>query len=157
METSAWTLAGGSASVFALAIVLAHTPWAFAFAVVATSVAAWAWRAPLIEAAALGGIGWLCVTGFDVYRYGDLKITGRYDALRMVTLVTTGVLLSIAGPGKRGVRTREPRVWPVRTAAALETETRAGTSCRPMVRSSRNGGPRTRVFSGDPTEETRDG
>jgi hypothetical protein len=147
METSTWALAGGSASAFALAIVLNHLSWPIAFAVVAMAVMAWAWQAPVIEGAALGGIGWLCVTGFDVYTYGDLKITGRDDALRMVALIGAGVLASLAGRAVRSVQV-EP----------AEDESVTVPSPRPGTRRVRvlSGSP-TSVLSGTPTKESRDG
>jgi hypothetical protein len=92
LESSAWSLAGGCASVFVLAVVLGGLPWQAGFAAIAGAVVGWAWLSPMIAAAGIGGVGWLCVTGFDVQRLGDIKITGRDDVLRAVALVLAGVL-----------------------------------------------------------------
>jgi hypothetical protein len=96
LEASAWPLACGSACVFALAVVLKRLPWQLAFAAVVLAVLAWAWRSPLIAGVALGAIAWLCVTGFDVHRFGDIRITGSDDAARAAVLVLTGVLTASA-------------------------------------------------------------
>jgi hypothetical protein len=113
LESSAWPLAGGSASVFALAVVLGHLPWQVAFTAVLVALLAWSWRSPLITGAAVGAIAWLCVTGFDVHRLGDLRGTGRDDAVRAAVLVATGVLAAsvraVAG-ARRGYRRADP-VW----------------------------------------------
>jgi len=92
LESSAWPLAGGSACVFALAVVLDRLPWQAAFVAVVLAVAVWAWQSPLVAGAAIGGVGWLCVTGFDVHRFGDIKITGSDDAVRAAVLVLAGVI-----------------------------------------------------------------
>lgn len=36
------------------------------------------------------GIAWLRVTGFDVHRYGDIRITGSEDAVRLTVPVLAG-------------------------------------------------------------------
>jgi hypothetical protein len=92
LESSAWPLAGGAACVFALAVVLDGLPWPVAFVAVACAVAAWAWMSPLVAGAAVGGIAWLCVTGFDVHRFGDIRITGSEDAMRAAVLILAGLL-----------------------------------------------------------------
>lgn len=94
LESSAWPLAGGSACVFALAVVLDRLPWQAAFAAVVLAVAVWAWLSPLVAAAAIGGIAWLCVTGFDVHRFGDIRITGSGDVVRATVLVLAGVIVA---------------------------------------------------------------
>jgi hypothetical protein len=96
LECSAWSLAGGCACVFALAVVLGGLPWQTGFAAVVGAVLAWAWLSPVVAAAAIGGVAWLCVTGFDVQREGDIRITGRDDLLRAVALVLAGVLAASA-------------------------------------------------------------
>ena len=111
LEASAFPLACGSACVFVLAVALHRLPWEAAFAVIALAVSAWAWRSPLIVGVVVGGIAWLCVTGFDVHRLGDIRVTGIDDAARAAVLVLAGVLTAAAhalagarhGPG---VRTR---------------------------------------------------
>jgi hypothetical protein len=95
-EASAWPLAGGSACVFALAVVLDRLPWQVAFAAVTLTVAVWAWLSPVVTGAAIGGVAWLCVTGFDVHRFGDIRITGSDDAVRAAMLVLAGVLVASA-------------------------------------------------------------
>jgi hypothetical protein len=92
LDVSAWSLAGGSACVFALSVVLARLPWQAAFAVVMAAVVAWAWRSRIIVGAAIGGIAWMCVTGFDVHRFGHIGITGSADIARAAVLVLGGVL-----------------------------------------------------------------
>jgi hypothetical protein len=92
LECSAWPLAGGAVCVLVLAVVLDGLPWPVAFVAVVGAVAAWAWASPLVTGAVLGGIAWLCVTGFDVHRFGDITVTGSEDALRAAVLVFTGVL-----------------------------------------------------------------
>jgi hypothetical protein len=96
LESSAWSLAGGSACVFALAVVLGRQPWQVAFVVVVLAVLGWAWLSPVVAGAAIGGIAWLCVTGFDVQRFGDIRITGRDDVLRVAVLVLAGILAAAA-------------------------------------------------------------
>jgi hypothetical protein len=96
LESSAWSLAGGSTCVLALAVVLGRQPWQVAFVVVVLAVLGWAWLSPVVAGAAIGGIAWLCVTGFDVHRFGDIRITGRDDVLRVAVLVLAGVLAAAA-------------------------------------------------------------
>jgi hypothetical protein len=112
-EISAWSLAGGSACVFALAVVLAGLPWQAACAAVAVVVAAWAWRSRIIVGAAIGAIAWMCVTGFDVHRLGHIEVAGRDDLVRAVVLVVTGVLAATvhaAIDARRRYRRADP-VW----------------------------------------------
>jgi hypothetical protein len=111
LESSAWPLAVGSACVFALAVVLNRLPWQVAFAVVTLAVAVWAWQSPLVTCAALGGVAWMCVTGFDVHRLGDLRVTGGGDVVRAAVLVLAGALAATAhgvAEGTGGRRRAEP-------------------------------------------------
>lgn len=55
-------------------------------------VAIWAWPSPLLAGVVIGGTAWMCVTGFDVHRFGEIGITGSEDAVRAVVLVLAGVL-----------------------------------------------------------------
>ncbi|HEY0542800.1 MAG TPA: hypothetical protein VGD53_30870 [Actinoallomurus sp.] len=113
LEASAWPLAGGSACVFALAVVLDRLPWLVAFVAVALAVAAWAWLSPVIAGAAIGGIAWMCVTGFDVHRFGDIRITGSDDVVRAAVLILAGVLVASAhavAEARRRYRRADP-VW----------------------------------------------
>jgi hypothetical protein len=113
LESSAWSLAGGSASVFALAVVLGRLSWHVAFVVVVLTVLGWAWLSPVVTGTAIGGIAWLCVTGFDVHRFGDIRITGRDDVLRIVVLVLAGALAAMAHAlveARRGYRSVDP-LW----------------------------------------------
>ncbi|MCO5993535.1 hypothetical protein [Actinoallomurus rhizosphaericola] len=96
LEISAWSLAGGSACVFALAVVLAGLPWQVAFAAVAVAVMAWSWQGRVADGAAIGAIAWMCVTGFDVHRFGYIGITGSDDVARAVVLVLGAVLVASA-------------------------------------------------------------
>jgi hypothetical protein len=107
LESSAWVLVGGFASVFALAVVLGRLPWQVGFVVVVCAVAVWAWAGPLVAGVALAGIAWLCVTGFDVHHFGDIRITGSADAVRAAVLVLAGVL-PVAVHAMAGAR----RAWP---------------------------------------------
>ncbi|MCW2912881.1 MAG: hypothetical protein JWN52_949 [Actinomycetia bacterium] len=93
LESSAWTLAGGSLCVFALAVVLSHAPWRYTLVVMAAVVAAWSLRGPLLAGVALGGVAWAFLTGFDVNSYGVLTITGLGDAAR------AGLLIAAASAG----------------------------------------------------------
>ncbi|GLY90643.1 hypothetical protein [Actinoallomurus iriomotensis] len=113
LEASAWPLAGGSASVFAIAVVLDRLPWQAAFGVVTLAVAAWAWPSPPVAGAGVGGVAWLCVTGFDVHRFGVIEITGRDDAARAAVLVLAGVLVAAVHTlaEARGLRRRADPVW----------------------------------------------
>jgi hypothetical protein len=123
LESSAWSLAGGSGSVFALAVVLDRLPWQAAFAAVALAVAVWAWTSPLVAGAAIAGVAWLCVTGFDVHRLGDVRIAGSDDAARAAVLVLAG-LLAAAVHGLAEARSRHRSADPV-WADFYETRPRA--------------------------------
>ncbi len=125
LEASAWPLAGGSGCAFALAILLAGTSWQPAFAAVVLSVCCWSARAPVVAGVALGAIGWLCVTGFDVDRLGDIRITGREDAVRAVILLLAGVVAASA----HAVAARRKGLGRDRTSGAV-TYTGAALSVR---------------------------
>jgi hypothetical protein len=129
LEASAWPLAGGSACVFALAVVLDRLPWQVALVAVALAVAAWAWLSPVIAGAAIGGVAWMCVTGFDVHRFGDIRITGSDDVVRAAVLILAGVLVASAHAvaEARGRHRRADPVWvefyatgPVHPGAPIE-------------------------------------
>jgi hypothetical protein len=92
LDSSPWALAGGSATVFALGVVLDRLPWQAAFAASVVAVLIWAWQAGPLAGAALGGIAWMCVTGFDVHRLGYIAITGSDDIVRAAVLVLAGLL-----------------------------------------------------------------
>lgn len=96
LEVSAWSLAGGSACVFVLSVVLDKAPWQAAFAVVTVAVVAWAWPGRVAVGAAIGAIAWMCVTGFDVHRFGYIGISGSADLIRAAVLVLAGVLAASA-------------------------------------------------------------
>lgn len=112
LESSVWPLACGSACVFMLSVVLDRLPWQTALVVVAASVVAWAWRISLVTGAAIGGIAWMCVTGFDVHGHGDIRITGRDDAVRAAVLVLAG-LLAAAVHAISDARSRYERADPL--------------------------------------------
>lgn len=126
LESSAWPLASGTGCVFVLAIVLDRLPWQAAFAAVAAAVLIWAWQTPVIGGAALGGIAWLCVTGFDVHRLGDITVTGSDDAIRVTVLVAGGVLAAVVHLGVDAWRRyeRADPVWVAfhATGPGLEAE-----------------------------------
>jgi hypothetical protein len=113
LESSAWPLACGSACVFALAVVLDRLPWQVAFVAAGCAVAAWAWASPPVAGAAIGGIAWLSVTGFDVHRFGDIRITGSEDAVRAAVLVLAGVLPASVHAMAEARRARPARPDPV--------------------------------------------
>lgn len=96
LESAACSLTGGAVCVFVLAVALNRLPWQATFAAVAVTVVAWGWRNRLIVGAAIGVIAWLCVTGFDVYRLGEIRITGIEDVVRAAALVSAGVLAASA-------------------------------------------------------------
>jgi hypothetical protein len=128
LESSAWNLAGGSGCVFALAVVLNHLPWQAATAVIVIAVVTWAWRGPLIVGAAIGGIAWLCVTGFDVHTLGEIKITGSDDVARAAALVLSGVLAAsvhVVIEARRRYRRADP-LWADFHETTGELNERAG-------------------------------
>jgi hypothetical protein len=113
LEASAWPLAGGSACVFALAVVLDRLPWQVALVAVMLAVVVWAWLSPVVAGAAIGGVAWMCVTGFDVHRFGDIRITGSDDVVRAAVLILAGVLVASAHvvAEARSRRVRTPSGW----------------------------------------------
>lgn len=118
-EASAWTLAGGGLSVFALAVVLKHAPWQVVYALLMIIVVLWALRAPVLAGGVLGLIAWACHTGFDVEKSGELVFAGSADVIRVFVLVGAGLI----GAGLGALRTgREPaRVWVPRPRGATGT------------------------------------
>lgn len=112
-EASPYSLAGGSASVFALSVVLDRLPWQAGFAACVPVVIVFAWRSRPPAGAALGMIAWMCVTGFDVHRLGYIGITGSDDIARAAVLVLTGFSAASVHAvlmGVRGHRRADP-VW----------------------------------------------
>jgi hypothetical protein len=105
VESSAWHLAAGSATIFVLAVVLSGASWTAAFVAVAVAVAGWSMRAPVIAGAALAVIAWVILTGFDVHAYGDLRVTGWGDLARFA--VFAGAALAGAAGGRLGFRSYE--------------------------------------------------
>jgi hypothetical protein len=78
----------------------------------------------VVAGAAIGGVGWLCVTGFDVQRLGDIRITGSDDALRAAALVVAGGLAALAhafAESRSGRRAVDP-LWAEFYAAGLEPD-----------------------------------
>lgn len=133
-DASPWSPAGGSACAFALSVVLDRLPWQAAFAASMVAVAAWAWRSRPLTGAALGVIAWLCVTGFDVHRLGDIGITGSADIARAAVLVLAGLSAASAHAALTAVRghRRADSVWVDFHEAAFTAElTSAGTTGRP--------------------------
>lgn len=106
LESVAWPLAFGGASVFVLAVVLDRLPWQTAFVAMAAVIVGWSWQGPVIVGAALGVIGWPCVTGFDVHRFGYIGVTGGDDVVRGALLVFSGVLTGSVRAVARAVRRR---------------------------------------------------
>lgn len=167
LESSAWSLAGGSACVFALAAVLGRQPWQVAFVVVVLAVLGWAWLSPVVAGAAIGGIAWLCVTGFDVHRFGDIRITGRDDVLRVVVLVLAGVLAAAAhalAEARSGYRSVDP-LWAEFHETGAQTGAQTGLESNRIsgdpieLRAPRRHGmvPAERPLPVHPTEEPSDG
>ena len=97
LESAVWPLAGGSLCAFFLAVVLKDVDWRIACAAVAVSVACWALRAPMAAAAALGLIGWLFVTGFDVAKNGNLTVGGASGLIALAALVGAGLAANLGG------------------------------------------------------------
>lgn len=108
LESSAWTLTGGSACVFLLAVVLRHASWQVALAALAVAVVAWAWQGPIPAGAAIGVIAWLCVTGFDVHTLGRITVSGADDAGRAALLVLGGSAAAAAHTLLEAVRRHRP-------------------------------------------------
>lgn len=160
-ESSAWPLACGAASVFALSVILHRLPWQAAFGVVAVVLVVWAWQGSLVAGAALGGIAWMCVTGFDVHSYGGIEVTQGADAVRAVVLVSAGLTAAAIHAVLEAVRShrRADPVWadfrtgrPAR-GHVLETYDRTAFRLAGEVPWQRQA-PRTPIR---PTEETSDG
>ncbi|HZE33720.1 MAG TPA: hypothetical protein VE198_20100 [Actinoallomurus sp.] len=151
LESSAWSLAGGSACVFALAVVLGRQPWQVPFVVVILAVLGWAWLSPVVAGAAIGGIAWLCVTGFDVHRFRDVRITGRDDVLRVALLVLAGVLAAAAHAlaGARSRHTPVDPLWAEFHGAGSRTDLEADTAV--LTTGLRSGLEFNRI-AGDPIE-----
>jgi hypothetical protein len=105
LESAAWTLASGSVTVFALSAVLRGQPWLSAFLAIAVVVTLWARRAPLVAGMALGVVGWLFLTGFDVNSLGNLWLSGMGDVVRLLVLIAVAPAVALAGrllwPGER--------------------------------------------------------
>jgi hypothetical protein len=178
LESSAWSLAGGSACVFALAVVLGRQPWQVGFVVVVLAVLGWAWLTPVVAGAAIGGIAWLCVTGFDVHRFGDIRITGRDDVLRVAVLVLAGTLAAAAhtlaeawsrqtsvdplwadfhGAGSRTDLETDTSVLTAGLRSGLEFNRTAGDPIELRVPRQRGMAPAERPLPAYPTEEPSDG
>ncbi|WP_433136925.1 hypothetical protein ACQPZ8_33010 [Actinomadura nitritigenes] len=97
LESAVWPLAGGALCAFFLAVVLKDVDWRIDCAAAAVSVACWALRAPMAAAAALGVIGWLFVTGFDIAKNGDLTVGGASGLIALGALVGAGLAASLGG------------------------------------------------------------
>lgn len=162
LEPAVWPLAGGGMCVFALAVVLNRLPWQAAFAAVAVTVLAWAWRSRLIVGAAIGGIAWLCVTGFDVHRLGDIGIGRSGDVVRATALVFAGILAASAhaiADAKRSHQRADP-AWVDFHETGLERNKTLGDVTGRLgheVASPRGAAQPERPSPLNPTEEPRDG
>jgi hypothetical protein len=97
LESFAWPVAVGGASVLAISAVLTGAPWQAACAALAVAVAAWSLRAPLLASVVLALVAWLLLTGFDVNVDGRLRFTGQADGLRLGVLIGAGLAGMIAG------------------------------------------------------------
>lgn len=104
LESVAWILAGGGATLFALSAVLEGRSWAVAFAVILVAVAAWLWRAPVLAGMALGVIGWLMLTGIDLNPAGELRVSGWADLVRLGILVGLVPVEALVRLGARYLR-----------------------------------------------------
>jgi len=89
-ERSVWALAGGAGCAFTLAAITSGQDWRIGFTATALTVAIWSWTGTVLTGAAIGGIGWLCVTGFDVNTLGNLHYAGAGDIARAAVLVALG-------------------------------------------------------------------
>ncbi len=100
LESSAFDLAAGGATIFALAVVLSGGSRSVAIVVVALAVGGWSMRAPVVAGPVLAVIAWLVLTGFDVHAHGTLRVTGRLDVVRFAVLA--GAALAGAAIGRLG-------------------------------------------------------
>lgn len=124
LESAAWPLAGGALCAFFIAVVLKDVDWRVACAAVAVSVACWALRAPMAAAAALGVIGWLFVTGFDIAKDGDLTVGGASGLTALGALVGAGLAASLGGR-RLGTAWRIAKSALVRTSAERPDDERS--------------------------------
>jgi hypothetical protein len=114
LESSAWPLAAGSATVFAISVVLRSLTWTVGFVVLAVAVAAWSLRTPIITGVVLGVIAWLFLTSFDVDSDGALRFSGRADLARVGVLIGAALAAAAAGrmaawsSGRYGTESGEP-------------------------------------------------
>lgn len=97
LESSAFPLAAGSSTIFAISAVLRSLTWALALTALAVTVAAWSLRAPVITGVALGVVAWLFLTGFDVNADGVLRFSGGADAARAGVLIGAALAAAAAG------------------------------------------------------------
>lgn len=104
LESVAWALAGGGATLFVLSAVLKGQSWAVAFVAIVVAVAAWSWRAPVVAGMALGVIGWLMVTGIDLNPAGELRVSGWADVVRLGILVGVAPVGAVVRLGTRSWR-----------------------------------------------------
>jgi hypothetical protein len=120
LESSAWPLAAGSATVFALSVLLRSLTWTVGFVVLAMAVAAWSLRTPVITGVALGLIAWLFLTSFDVNADGALRFSGWADVARIWVLIGAALAGTAAGRmsawsygGRYGTQPDEPEepIW----------------------------------------------
>ncbi|MEW2357089.1 hypothetical protein [Spirillospora sp. NPDC029432] len=119
LETVAFPLAAGTACSFLLAVVLKEAPWQAGFTAVTACAVLWSLLGTPLMGAALGGIAWAFVTGFDVAGSGDLVLTGGADAARAALLVAAGLLAGAAGrrlggPGPGGDMPPAPEEYAAR-------------------------------------------
>jgi hypothetical protein len=119
LEPSAWPLAAGSATVFALSVLLRSFTWTVGFVVLVVAVAAWSLRAPVITGVALGVIAWLFLTSFDVNADGALRFSGWADVARVWVLIGAALAAAAIGRmsawwyGRYGTEADEPEelIW----------------------------------------------
>ena len=97
LESSAWSLAAGSSTIFAISALLRSLTWIVACMVLAVAVAAWSLRAPVLTGVALSVIAWLFLTGFDVNADGVLRFSGGADAARAGVLIGAALAAAAAG------------------------------------------------------------
>jgi hypothetical protein len=132
LESAAWPLAAGSACVFALSVAMSRLPWQAAFVAIALAVVFWAWQSPVLAGAVLGTIAWCCLTGFDVHRLGEIRVTGSGDAVRATVLILAGLLAAgthAVDDARRRYQRADP-VWVDFHATGLESYPTSGEATR---------------------------
>jgi hypothetical protein len=91
-------VAGGSAALFVVSAVAPGLglPARYTVTLAALITAAASARVSIPAVVSVGGIGWLCLTGFVFNEYGQLRLHGLGDWLGLGLLLGVAVLISRA-------------------------------------------------------------